>query len=178
MAQGMSWRATLAAPHAGQLRHPLHPDDEPGGPDEVAEEGGRPAGARTDVEHPLALVHVEQGEHRPHGRRLGAGLVVADPEGPVLARPVPLGGREEAPPVDRREGRVEGVGVHVAPHATPARRPQTLEPGTDVGALAPGFVPGSSRAPNRGRMWVPWPPESSLVRPAWRPTGGRRGGRS
>ena len=66
---------------------------------------------------------------------------------PVLAGASPLRGREEAPPVDRREGRVEGVVVRV--HVTLTVRPPAgphPEVGTDLVAGAAGSVPGSGGA--------------------------------
>ncbi len=92
-----------------EVRLDLHADDAPGRADEVAEQRGRPPGARPDVEHAVAGTRVEQAEHVGDGARLGAGAPVADGQRPVVAGAAAQPAGQEARPRDRLEGLVDGV---------------------------------------------------------------------
>ncbi len=87
--------ARLRASEGDQVRHDLQAAHLAGRADQVREERGGPARPAADVEHLLAVAHVQQPEHPRHGARLGAGLAVADRSGPSCdARSRWSGGRK------------------------------------------------------------------------------------
>jgi len=86
--------------------------------DQVRQQRGAPTGATADVEHRVAGLRVELGQHPRHRRGLGVRLTVADRKWPVLGGVRLHRVRQEPPPRDARHRRLHPI---CDPSLTPHR---------------------------------------------------------